>query len=90
MADELPGDGLRGVGLGFAVRGLDATGDEHPGHHAEGAGEKRGATAELVDVDDGGDGHDDVDDVLDGGGEEGVVDAGALHHVHDVVHCGAG
>ena len=61
---------------------------EHPGHHAEGAEEEGRAAAPAVDEEEGGDGEDDVDDVLDAGGDEEVVagEAGHGEDVGDVVH----
>ena len=50
-----------------AVGDEDAAVGEEPGHHEGGADEEGGTTAPAVDVEEGGDGHDDVDDVLDGG-----------------------
>ena len=42
---------------------------EHPDCHEDGADDEHGAPAPAVHVDESGDGHDDVDDVLDGGGD---------------------
>lgn len=62
-----------------AVRGLEGAGDEEEEGHEEGAGEEGGAAAETVEVEDCGEGHEDVEDVLDGG---------AFHDVDYVVHPG--
>ena len=45
---------------------LDAADEEHPEAHEKRTDEEHGKTAPLVDVDDGGDGHDHVKDILDG------------------------
>lgn len=71
-----------------AVRGLEGAGDEEEEGHEEGAGEEGGAAAETVEIEDCGEGHEDVEDVLDGGGEEGAGDGGAFHDVDYVVHPG--
>lgn len=56
---------------------------EHPCHHAQGAEEEGGAAAPAVDEDEGRDGEDDVDYVLDARGDEEVV-AGEAGHGEDV------
>ena len=63
---------------------------EHPGHHTNGAEEKGGAAAPAVDVEEGRDGHNNVDYVLDGGGNKEVVsgEAGHSEDVGYVVHYG--
>lgn len=66
VAHDAPRGVLVGVIVGLAVGGLQSAGDEQPGHHEERAGEESGTTTEAVEVEDGGEGHDHVDDVLDG------------------------
>ncbi len=82
FAADAAGTGV--VPVGFENAGVG----EEPGHHEGGADEEGGATAPAVDVEEGGDGHDDVDDVLDGGGEEEVVlrEAGHGEDEGDVIH----
>lgn len=74
------------VGVRVTIRSLQGARGEQPGHHEEGADEQRGTAAEAVEVEDCGEGHGDVDDVLDGSGEEFVSDARAAHDEDDVVH----
>lgn len=69
-----------------AVSCLERGDDEQKRHHGQSAIEERGTTAPGIDEKDGGEGADDVEDVLDGGYEEEVADAGALHHVDNVIH----
>ena len=61
-------DAPRGVFVGVvvvrAVAGLEGAGDEEEEGHEEGAGEEGGAAAEAVEVEDCGEGHEDVEDVL--------------------------
>ena len=59
---------------------LDAADEEHPEAHEKRADEEHGTTAPLVDVDDGGDGHDHVKDIL-YGLFEGVSNAGIRRKV---------
>ena len=68
-----PGTGV--VAVGFEETGIC----EHPGHHSDGAEEKGGAATPAVDVEEGRDGHNDVDYVLDGGGDKEVVPGEASH-----------
>jgi hypothetical protein len=89
LVDHFPGDCSGGIGFWFAVGPLDRAGDEEPGHHEETAEEQCWPPTEFVDVDDRRDSHYDVDDVLDGGGEEGVVDTCSLHDIYNVVHLSA-
>lgn len=49
------------MAVGFEETGVG----EHPGHHAKGTEEEGGAPAPAVDVEEGGDGEEDVYDVLD-------------------------
>ena len=74
------------MAVGFEETGIC----EHPGHHTEGPKEKGGAAAPAVDVEEGRDGHNDVDYVLDGGGNKEVVprEAGHGEDVGYVVHYG--
>ena len=62
------------VGAGVvAVRLQEAAVGEHPGHHAQGAEQEGGATPPAVDEEEGWDGEDHVDDVLDAGGDKKIV-----------------
>lgn len=65
----VPGDDPRHGRAGgvdrLAVVLLQAAGDEEPGAHEEGADDERGSPAEPVEVEDGGERHRYVDDVLD-------------------------
>ena len=77
------------AGTGVGAVGFEEAGvREHPGHHADGAEEESWAAAPAVDVEEGGNGHDDVDYVLDRGGNEQVVpgEAGHGEDVGYVVH----
>lgn len=58
-----------GAGIG-AVGGEDAGVGEEPGCHQSGADEEGWTTAPAVHEEEGGDGHQYVDDVLDGGGDQ--------------------
>ena len=71
-----------------AEAALQPADEEEPEAHEERADEQHGATAPLVDVDDGGDGERDVEHVLDGVGDEVAAaarEAGTLEDVDDVV-----
>ena len=77
------------VGAGVVAVGLEeATVGEHPGHHAQGAEEEGGAPAPAVDEEEGRDGEEDVDDVLDARGDEERVagEAGHGEDISNVVH----
>ena len=86
---EDPGDGAEGaVGgrEGSAVDAFQAADDEQEQHHEEGADEERGPAPPFVEEEDGREGEDDVEDVLDRGRQERVGHAGGIHHVDDVIH----
>ena len=71
-----------------AEAALEATDEEEPEAHEEGTGEEHGTTTPLVDVDDSGDREHDVEDVLDGVGDEVTAttsETGTLEDVDDVV-----
>ena len=77
------------VGAGVVAVGFqEPTVGEHPGHHGQGADYEGGTTGPAVDEEEGGDGEDDVDDVLDARGDEEVVpfEAGHGEDVGDIVH----
>jgi hypothetical protein len=61
---------------------------EEPDSHEGSADEEGGAAAPAIDVEERWDGHDNVDDILDGGGDEerGAGEAGHGEDVGDVVH----
>ena len=84
---DQPGHGLGKVGDACGTGVADAseqTGvDGEPGHHQKGTDQKWLATAPTVDPDEGGDGHDHVDHVLDAGGDEEVV-ALETGHLEDI------
>jgi hypothetical protein len=86
-AADLPGffrDATNATGWGcLAVAGHEACVGVHPDGHEGGADEERPASTPSVDEDEGKDGHEDVDDVLDGGGDE-VGGAGQTCHAEDV------
>lgn len=75
-------------GSGVTVRGHETGVDVHPDHHEDGADHKGVAATPAVTPDEGGDGHDNVDDVLDTGGDEQVValQTGHGEDVGNVVH----
>ena len=67
---------------------LQTTDEEEPEAHEEGTGEEHGTTTPLVDVDDSGDREHDVEDVLDGVGDEVTAatgETGTLEYVDDIV-----
>lgn len=66
---------------GVAVDGLEGARDEENGHHEEAPNYERGAAAPGVEVDYGGQGEYDVDDVLDRGREEWGANGGRLHDI---------
>lgn len=79
---------VKAVGLWHGVGGEQAGHDEQPDEHEDTTGDQHGTTAGLVDEEQGGDGHDDVQHVLDGARKQHGVTSGAGHleNVHDVVH----
>lgn len=85
-----PGGGCVALGLeGGSVGAHETTDEEEPESHEDGAEEENGTTTPAIDEEDGGDGHEDVEDVLDGGGlEVGILagDSGTLEDEDDVVH----
>jgi hypothetical protein len=52
---------------------------EHPDRHKDGAKDKHWATAPAIHVDEGGNGHEDVDDILDGGGDQIDISGQSRH-----------
>lgn len=68
--DVLVLDGAGLVRVGLAVVLLQGAADEQPRHHQEGADDQGRSAAELVEVDDGWEGHDHIDNVLNRRGEE--------------------
>ena len=84
---DLPGffgDAANATGWGgFAVAGHEACISVHPDGHEGGADEERPAATPSVDEDEGENGHEDVDDVLDRGGDE-VGGTGQTCHTEDV------
>lgn len=59
-----PGDILvLRIWIWLAIRGLESAGGEEPGHHQEAADEEGGTTTELVEVEDCGEGHGNINDV---------------------------
>jgi len=76
-----PGDVAVGDFLGLAVDGLQGAVDEEEDHHEEGADEEGAPATPFVDVDDGREGEDDVDDVLDGCGEKRGANVGGFHDI---------
>ena len=80
---------VHAVGAGVVAVGFeDPAVGEHPGHHAQGTDHEGRTTAPAVDEEEGGDGEDDVDDILDARGDEEVVpfEAGHSEDVGYVVH----
>jgi hypothetical protein len=86
LVDQNPGNGVTLDRVWLTVGSLERPRNEEPDHHGEGAEEEGWTTSPLVDPDDSWDSHDNVDNVLDGGGEEWIVDTGSLHNVNNVVH----
>lgn len=86
LADEDPGDGIGLDWVWLTVGTLEGTRDEEPNHHGEGTGKESWTTAPFVNPDDGWDGHDDVDNVLDSSREERIIDTSTLHNVDNIVH----
>lgn len=71
----------------FSVGGEKASVDEKPGHHQEGADEEGWTTTPSVDKQESWDGHEDVDDVLDGGWkQDAVAQASHCENIRYVVH----
>jgi len=61
---------------------------EKPSHHQNSANEEGRTTAPAINVEEGRNCHDDIDDVLDRGGKEEIISSQAGHckYVSDVVH----
>ena len=85
--------GLSGHSLDTARHDLTMNGEntsvgEHPGAHEDGTHQKSWSTTPAVHPDQGGDGGEDVDDVVDGGGQEiGIATvSGHGEDVGNVVH----
>lgn len=78
------------AGNDFTVGGENTGVGVHPQSHKHGTNEKRGTATPFVDPEQGRNGHEDVDDVLDGRGEQVGVAAVTSHgeDVGNVVHCG--
>lgn len=78
----------------MAVGGHETGVGEHPGGHEGGTDQERPTATPAVNEDERKDGHDDVDDILDGGGNKVVValesghteDVGNLHAVNIRFH----
>lgn len=77
------------TGLGrHRVDGKEAGVDTQPQTHEEGADEERQTTAPVVEPDQRGNCHADIDDVVDAGREQvSGANAGHVEDVDDVVHC---
>lgn len=88
----LDGPGSSGVALGLELGSElahETTDEEEPKSHEDGADQEDGATTPTIDEENGRDGHEDVEDVLDGGGLEVSVlasDSGTLEDEDNVVH----
>lgn len=76
------------IGLGNTVDSKKTSGSEHPESHEHGSDEQSRAATPLVHPDKSRNGHEDVDDVGDGGGEEVGLASVASHGEDsgDVVH----
>ncbi len=74
-------------GRGLAVGGHEAGVGKHPRHHENGANDEHGSASPAVHEEQSGDGHENVDDVLDRAGDEVDVSPESSHakHVSDVV-----
>ena len=72
--------------VGGAVESFQRADDEKKAHHGQGAKQQGGAATPVVEKEHGGKGEGYVQDVLDGGGEQRIANAGGLHYIDYVIH----